>query len=280
MSEQLTQNPEKTPYQLEIPYPNLIDFTAVSVTKVDESKAWKPASEVSVSHPDGSIEEGIDATTPAYLFKGESGDLSVSITAAGHIDSLHIHGAEPGSKFDYDNLTDLFTDVATKLPDGLSSNPNETSSFSIDMGKEMGSEGLASLSELVANGTLSQEDVDEASKVRNMVAELNASGDVDAMNAFVASYANEHPGAKILFEKVRGAAVVPVVRAPKQKTTELFMVFGPDGKGGKTLYTAAPGRNMPKHPIAAQHANPDGSINLDSFKQSAEAWFDTAMLVG
>ena len=100
------------------------------------------------------------------------------------------------------------------------------------------------------------------------------------MDEFVDSYATEHPDAKIQFQKVRGGAVVPIVKAPKQDTTELFLAFGPDGKGGKTLFTAAPGRNMPKHPVASQHKNQDGSINQESFRQSADAWFDTVMLVG
>lgn len=279
MSESLNIQHEQEPYSLELPNPSLVNFTAVEITKVNEDLAWKPATEVSVTHPDGTVDENVDPFTPVFAFKAEDGELTVPIQTAGHIDALHIHGQEPGSQFDYANLTDLFTDVAKKLPEGLASSPDDRFSLSIEMGKTMGKEGVSSQSELVESGTLTQEDVAFAASLREGIAALNVSGDEAAMDEFVDSYAAENPDAKIQFQKVRGGAIVPIVKAPKQDTTELFLAFGPDGKGGKTLFTAAPGRNMPKHPVASQHMNKDGSINQESFKQSADAWFDTVMLV-
>ena len=166
MPEQLTLDHEQAPYSLELPNPNLVDFTAVEITKVNEELAWKPAVEVAVTHPDGTKTENVDPFTPVYSFRGQDGELTVPIQTAGHIDSLHIRGQEPGSQFSYDNTTDLFTDVAEKLPAGIASNPEPRISLSIEMGKSMGKEGVASLAELVANGTLSEEDVQLVSSLR------------------------------------------------------------------------------------------------------------------
>ena len=227
-----------------------LDFQKVEVTKVDESKPWKPPLEVTVTKADGTKVEGVDANLPFFSFKSptENGvDLTVSAAAAGHIDELHIKGTEPGSRFNYGNLKELFEDVKSKLPEVVSTEKG-VSAFDIDMGKSMGKEGIASIGELVKDGTVSAEEFMDMEGIKSKVLELNKAGSPEQKEAFVTAYKNEHSKSKVQFQLVRGAVLIPTVDAPKRETTKLFMVFGPDGKEGKTLYTTAPGRNMPRHP--------------------------------
>ncbi len=281
MAEQLgTEVTAQQNLQFETVNPQLAAFSSAEVTKFDETKPWKPPLEVTVSMPDGSKIDGVDAAEPVFAFKAPTGDaLSVSIADAAHIKSLHIDGTEAGSKFDYDTLDALFTDIAPKIPPDVAATQSEVSAFAIDTGKKMGKEGVASMSELVADGALSESDVQAASQLQEGVSILNLEGDADTKAAFVESYKQDHPDAKIKFALVRGSVIVPTVDTPKRDTTELFMVFGP-GPKGKTLYTAAPGRFMPKHPDPSQHMDETGKVNIDTFRESADAWFETVMLTG
>jgi hypothetical protein len=260
--------------------PTYLNFQKVEVTKVDDAKPWKPPLEVKVTKADGSVEEGVDATTPFFTLKdADLRELTVSAAAAGHVDSLHIKGTDPGSKFDYSSLEAMLVDAEDKLPDHIFDNPNAPSAFDIEMGKNMGSEGLANTSELTADGTITAEDVATLQTVKNEVAEANKSGTPESRQAVVDKFNTEHPDCKIQLQVIRGGAViVPTVSAPKRPTTKLFMVFGPDGKGGKTLWTAAPGRNMPRHPIPAQFNELEGGVEGAAFQESLDAWFNTVML--
>lgn len=278
MSSEIIEQPG---YNLEIPDQHLADFSEVTVTKVNEELPWKPPLEVSVQYADGTIIENVDATTPVFAFKSrEGGELSVSIAAAGHIDSLHIKGAEAGSRFGYDNLGDMLADIAPKISPEVAQDPDVTSAFSIETGKPMGKEGIATMEELLADGVLTELDIAGAKTLQSGIAELNLHGSDDDKAQFIDNYAEEHADARIKFQIIRGGVIVPVVESGKRETTQLFMVFGPDGKGGKTLYTAAPGRFMPKHPNPKQHMDASGVINRETFEESATAWFDTVMLTG
>ena len=257
-----------------------LDFQKVDVTKVDDSKPWKPPVEVNVTKADGDVVENLDANTPFFTFKDTDGnELTVTAAEAGHIDSLHIKGEDAGSKFDYDSLNSLFQDVAEKLPKDVATAPG-VSDFAIDMGKHMGKEGVASMKELKEEGAISEEDVKTAADVRSEVERLNKEGAADEKEAFIKSFSEEHPDCKIQFQLVRGSVIVPTVDAPKRDTTELFMVFGPGADGKKTAYTMAPGRHMPRHPNPDQHKDESGTLNEETFKESADAWFDTVMLTG
>lgn len=134
--------------------PDYLNFQSVEVTEVDESKPWKPALKVKVTKADGSEEE-IAANEPFFTLTDKEGKrLTVTAAAAGHVDNLHIKGTEPGSRFAQSSLEELFLDVEDKLPEGISSDPG-VSAFDVDMGKNMGKEGLASTEELLADGTIS-----------------------------------------------------------------------------------------------------------------------------
>lgn len=258
-----------------------LGFQKVEVTKVDETKPWKPALEVKVTKADGSLAEGLDANTPFFTFKSLEGgtDLTVSAAAAGHIDSLHIKGEEAGSRFEYPSLEGLFADVQKKLPEKVAKEPGVTA-FDMEMGKSMGKEGIASMDELKADGRIADGDISAAQGEREKVAALNMKGSKEEKDAFIAAFKQAHPDGKVQFQLVRGDVLVPVVDAPKRDTSKLFMVFGPDAKGGKTMYTAAPGRYMPRHPNPGQHKDAAGVLNEATFKESADAWFDTVMLTG
>lgn len=225
---------------------DFLDFQRVTTTK-EEDKPWgKVAVEVSVTKADGTVVEGVDANAPFFTFvDGEGKQLTVSADASGHIDSLHIKGEDMGSKFDEPSLEALFQDAAKKMPEGIANEPG-VSAFDIEMGKSMGKEGISSMKELVALGAITEADVQEAEKVRETVAGLNKTGDKDSKEGFIAQFKEKNAGCKIQFQLVRGEVLVPIVDAPKQDTTKLFMVFGPGATGDKTLYTAAPGRNMPR----------------------------------
>ncbi len=281
MTKQLS--PELTnPHNLSLEVVNseMAAFSQVDITKVNDELPWNPPVEVSVTLPDGRVAEGVDAATPIYAFKDQSdNDLSVSIATAGHIDSLHIKGTEAGSKFDYDSLDGLFADMAPKIPAEVATSQDEVSAFSMDMGKHMGQEGIATMDELVADGVLEGGDVETVMDLKEGVFELNHSGTEEEKTAFVEEYRKAHPDAKIQFQLIRGGVIVPIVDAPKRDTTELFVVFGP-GQSGKTMYTAAPGRFMPKHPNPNQHRDETGAINESTFSESANAWFNTVMLTG
>lgn len=258
-----------------------LGFQKVEVTKVDETKPWKPALEVKVIKGDGTVVEGIDATTPFFTFKNNEGgkELTVSAAAAGHIDDLHIKGNDAGSRFNYGSLEELFTDVQSKLPDAVATDP-ETSAFSMEMGKHMGKEGIAEMSELLEDGVVSESDIEAILMLKEEVFVLNKSGTLEQKKALISKFAGEHAEAKIQLQLVRGDVLVPVVDAPKRDTTKLFMVFGPDTKGGKTMYTAAPGRNMPRHPNPGQHKSKEGVLDETTFEASSKAWFNTVMLTG
>lgn len=260
--------------------PEFLDFQKVEVTSVDESKPWKPAKEVRVTKKDGSAAENLDASTPFFTFKDKTGnEMTVSAEAAGHIDNLHIKGQEAGSKFDYDSLEGLFKDVAEKLPEKVTSEPG-VSAFAIDMGKKMGAEGVATMEELARDGFLEDSDIETARAKKDEVIALNAEGTPEAKKEFIDKFKAENPDCKVQFQLVRGNVLVPVVDAPKRPTTELFQVWGPGANGKKTVYTMAPGRFMPKHPNPEQHKDKSGKVNQETFKESADAWFDTVMLTG
>ena len=262
------------------PNPEYLGFEKVEVTEVDDSKPWKPALKVRVTKEDGSVVEDLDASTPFFTFKDAEGDeMTVSAEAAGHIDSLHIRGEDPGSKFDYGSLDALFSDAAAKIPKEAAKEGGPYA-FSVDMGKSMGKEGIASMKELLESGVIEQSDIDAARAEKDTVFDLNREGDATAKDAFIAKFRAEHPDSKVQFQLVRGTVLVPTVETPKRDTTELFMVFGPGADTRKTLYTAAPGRNMPRHPNPAQHTDAEGKLNEATFNESAEAWFNTVMLTG
>lgn len=257
-----------------------LGFQKIEVTKIDETKPWKPPLEVEVTKADGSVVT-IPADTPFFTFVTADGKkLTVSAAAAEHIDSLHIRGTEAGSHFDYPNLQALFADIQGKLPVEAATSEGPYA-VSIPMGRNMGKEGIASMAELRGSGILTDADVQLAQGVRQQVFDLNLKGTAQEKQAFIDGYRKAHPEAKVQFQLVRDSIIVPVVDAPKRDTQNLFLVFGPDGKGGKTLWTAAPGRNMPKHPDPKQHMEEgSGKLNEKSFKESADAWFDTVMLQG
>lgn len=257
--------------------PEYLNFKKVDVTSVDETKPWKPPLKCSVIKADGTTVENLDAATPFFTFKDKKGNsLTVSAVDAGHIDSLHIKGEDPGSVFDEPSLQALMQDAAKKMPEGIAEQPG-VSAFDIEMGKSMGKEGIASMQELLSDGVLSEQDIAAVSMLKDEVKKLNKDGSKEEKEAFVTT----HNQSRIAFQLIRGDILVPVVNAPKRPTNKLFMVFGPSGKENtKTLYTAAPGRFMPKHPNPNQHKNAEGQLDEKTFEESSEAWFNTAMLTG
>jgi hypothetical protein len=255
---------------------DFLDFKSLRITAVDETKPWRPATKVEVVKQSGEVVE-IDANTPFFEFQDlEGGSLTVSAAAAGHIDSLHIKGTDEGSRFDEPSLEALMKDASQRIPAGIARQPG-VSAFDVEMGKGMGKEGIASMTELVEKGILSDSDVAAAAALKEEVYALNLNGGRADKESFVASHAD----GKVKFQLIRGDVLVPVVDAPKNPTTRLFMVFGPGADGKKTLYTAAPGRNMPRHPNPNQHKDAaSGILNEKTFKESADAWFETVMLTG
>ena len=254
---------------------DFLDFQKVEVTKVDDSKPWKPPVEVKVIKSNGEVVEGLDANTPFFTFRINGQELTVSAAASGHINSLHIKAEDLGSNFDYSSLQELFEDIKDKLPEEIlyASSPY---AFSVDMGKNMGKEGLASLDELIQTGLIEQADAEKLRDVKDTVFNLNLIGSLEEKKSFI----NNFSAGNIKFNLVRGDILVPTIDLPKQLTTKLFMVFGPDSKGGKTLYTATPGRNMPRHPNPNQHKDKEGNVNKKTFKESSDAWIETIMLSG
>ncbi|MCC7357129.1 hypothetical protein IT408_01345 [Candidatus Uhrbacteria bacterium] len=270
---------EKPKFTLDID-PIYEGFQAVEVTKIDDSKPWKPALEVKVTKSDGTAAEGVDAEHAIYTFKdAKDNTLSVSIATAGHIDDLHIHAKEPGSQFEQTSLTELMQDISKHLPEDVMERKG-ISTFDMQMGKHMGMEGIASMDELMEEGTLTSHDIATVRMEQNRVYELNKSGSMEDKNAYIESFRASHPESKIQFQLVRDTVVVPVVDSPKRPTTKLFMMMGPDANDKPSMYTIAPGRDMPRHPNPDQHTDRDGKFDEATFKQSAEAWFDTVMLTG
>lgn len=273
----LQENPKQGAFSL-ASNPKYLGFQKVDVTKVDETKPWEPPIEVSIIKADGQVDTNVDANTTFFTFTDkDGGKLLVSAAAAGHIDSLHIKGEDAGSKFAHASLEELFLDMEDKLPADVAKTPG-VSAFDMEMGKNMGKEGIATMQELEAEGVISRADMAKADAVRQQVYILNRSGNQAAKEAFISDFADKNPDSKIQFQLVRGTVLVPVVDAPKRPTTKLFVVFGPAGKDTKTMWTAAPGRYMPKHPNPAQFE--PAEIDSGAFDESAKAWFDTVMLTG
>ena len=264
---------EKSPYEL-VTSRKYLKFRKVEITERDESKLGKPATKVRVTKENGEAVE-IAAVTPFFVFKSRSGkELVVPALTAGHIDELHIKGTEDGSLFTEPSLEALMRDIAPRIPESIVEEPG-ISELSVDMGKGMGQEDIASMRELVSDGVLTEEDVTQATALKEEVMGLNKAGTKEAKEAFIAGHAD----GKVRFQLIRGDVLVPVVDAPKRPTTKLFMVFGPvEGDDRKMMYTAAPGRNMPRHPNPNQHKNAEGVLDEQTFKESADAWFNTVML--
>ncbi len=260
--------------------PDFLDFQNVEVTRIDDTKPWKPALEVKITKNDGSIIEKLDANTPFFIFQDSEGNnITVTAVAAAHIDQLHIKNKDAGSKFDYSSLKELFKDVAKKLPPKIA-NQSEISAFSIDMGRYVGKEGVASVEELKAEGILTDSDLNNIESVRTEVEKLNKSGDEIAKKEFLKKFKTTYPNCKIQFQLIRDGVLVPTVDAPKRNTTKLFIVLGPGLDGKRTIYTMTPGRYMPRHPNPNEHKNEKGELNEKTFKESADAWFNTVLLIG
>lgn len=255
----------------------LHDYQAMRVTATVEKPHGTVPSKIEVTKADGSSVE-VSADDPMYKFVTSDGtEIAVSVGTAQHIDELHFRAEDLGSVFEYPSMDALMQDVADKLPGDIASRPG-VATVSVEMGKSMGTEGLASLTELVEGGILSDQDLTLAEAVRQQVYELNKSGDAAAKVSFVEQFRADHPESKVQFQTVRSGVIVPVVDTPNRPTTRLFMMFGPAG-AGKAMWTAAPGRDMPRHPDPKQHQL-GGSFDKKTFSESAKAWFDTAMLSG
>lgn len=268
---------EKPNFELQI-NPDLQGFQSIRVTEVDDSLPYRPAKLVEVTKADGTVTEA-DANTPYAVFSDNSGgELTVSAAAAGHIDELHVKGTEPGSKFDVGSLDELMGIVSENLPSDIAQ-AEGVSALSVETGRSMGEEGVAGLDELLGKGLIAPEDIDGLAASRDQISQLNLEGSPEDKDAFVTQFNETHAEGKIKLQLVRGSVIVPTADVPKQPTTKLFMVFGP-GKTGKTMYTMAPGRFMPKMPNAAEHTSPDGVVNEATFKESSEAWLNTVMLTG
>ena len=253
---------EKVPnYSLEA-NEEYLGFQKVNPTEFDESKPWKPALKVEVTKADGSVVQGLDAKMPFFTLNDVEGRvISIPAETAGHIHDTHIIGDDVGSKFDQQDLQSLFQDVAAKLPEGLAKRQG-IFTLDVEMDKSMGKEGIASMEELMASKALTQEDIDAAEAVKEQVQNLNRAADIPAMHSFAKQYNAEHPEAKIRFTVAREtvppttAVLLPTVDAPKQPTTKLFVMMGPDTDGKNVeLYTVAPGRDMPRHPIPGQYTD-------------------------
>lgn len=258
--------------------PEFQGFQRIEVTKIDESKPWKPALEVKVTKADGSIVENLDASITYAIFRSKGGiEMSVTLEKAGHIDKLHIKGEDAGSHFNFSSFDELLKEIAKKMPETVATEKKLTA-LSIEMGVSMGKEGLATLEELESAGVVTEEQVAEAMKMKDEVGKLNKDGSADEKNAFIAKFLAENGDSPIQFQLVRGVVLVPIVKTEKHDTSSLFLVFGP-GKDKKTMYTAAPGRFMPKMPVPGDHIE-GGVLNEEAFKESADAWFRTAMLTG
>ncbi len=258
--------------------PDLQGFQDIQVTAVDESLPYKPATRVEVTLANGDKTE-IDADTSyAILRDAQGGELSVSAAAAGHVHELHIAGAEPSSQFEVASMDELLGIVAEHLPEDVTQTDG-VSALSVETGRSMGNEGVAGLEELLEKGLISAEDIDSLAASKGNISKLNLEGSPKDKVAFVDAYNTQNVSSKIKLQLVRGTVIVPTADAPKQPTTELFMVFGP-GKNGKTMYTMAPGRYMPQMPNAAEHTSAEGVVNHGSFQESSDAWLNTVMLTG
>lgn len=255
----------------------LHDYQGMKVTETVEKPHGTVSSKIEVTKADGSTVE-VSADDPMYKFVTADGkEITVSVGTVQHIDGLHFKAEDLGSVFDYSSMDELMEDLANKIPGDVTSRPKVVR-VSVEMGKHMGNEGLASLQELVESGVVSEQDVALAEEVRQQVYELNKSGDAAAKAQFIKTFKADHPESKIQFQTVRSGVIVPVVDTPNRPTTKLFMMFGP-ADSGKALWTAAPGRDMPLHPDPKQHQL-SGSFDEQTFSDSAKAWFDTAMLSG
>lgn len=235
---------------------SLEGFKTVEVTKIDESKPWKPALEVKVTQADGTVTEAVDANRPVYTFKdGKGRTLRVSIATAGHIDDMHIHAKEPGSKFEQNSLTELMRDVAAHLPDNVMDRQG-IATFDMEMEKQMGLEGIASMDELLREGVIAESDVNTAKGEQARVFELNRAGSLEEKKEFIEEFKAAHPESKIQFQLVRDTVLVPVVASAKRPTTKLFMMMGPGRRRNTSgVYRCAGSRYAPSSKSRTAHGS-------------------------
>lgn len=280
---------ENRAYQL-LMSKELHDYNGLKVTAEEEKPYGRVSSKIEVTKADGSTVE-VSAFDPMYKLKGETGlEVEVSVGTVQHIDSLHFKAEDAGSLLDFPSMDELMRDISRKLPADLADRPGFLT-MDIEMGKHVGEEGIASLSELKSGGVLNEADLMTVEAVRAEVMALNKEGDPASKAAFTQKFKADHPECKVQFIVIRNerkddkevpntGVVVPAVVSPKRPTTKLFLMLGPTNKDKvKPLYTAASGRDMPLHPLPKQHLV-DGKINEKTFKASSDAWFDTVQLVG
>lgn len=255
--------------------PKFAGFQGVKILTRDLTKTWKPPLTVLVTLSDDTNVE-IAAKTPFFTFQTSGGIATVSAVAAGHIHEAHFSGDE-GSRSCYLDPASLFGALARYLPDDLGAR-NERAEFEFDTGEPTGVEGVACISELLEDNILLQSDMIPLLAVRDNVRRLNATGTLAEKKAFIADFDAAAPGCLIRFRLVRETVLVPVLMSGKRETTKLFVVFGP-GDDCLTLYTAMPGRKMPRHPNPAQFRPEEGGVEGAAFREASDAWLNTVMLV-
>ncbi len=253
-------------------------FVNMEVIEIDETKPRKPATKVKITKKDWTSEI-IDANKPLFYFYTKSWKkINITPTTAKHIEDLHIKWTDAWSLFDYNTLKELFSDIVNKLPSNLANLEEWRFSFSIDMWKGMWKEGISTMDELKAKWILSDFDVSTAFKYKDEVYNLNKNWTEEQKNKFIEDYNKDNKDCKVKFKLVRWDVLIPFVNTEKIYTEELFVGWWVWDNWELYIFTMAPWRDMPMHPKWSNFYN-DWVFDEDLYKKSADAWFNTVMLI-
>ena len=258
-------------------------MVSARVTEIDKTKPFYFPVTVEVAFADGRT-QSVPAATPVYTltYAGVNTRLTISAASVAHILDTHFNPGKPASQFSYANIGELVADIAGRI-DGARVNPTGRNEFRFSMGRNMGTDGVGSLNDLLASGAISTSDNEALGSYSDRLMAANLAGDAQALQALVASFKEEFSTSNIQLEYIaRANCVVPRINMPPQPTQELMVVFGrSEDAQVATLYTASPGRSMPRFPSRQQHAIPGTSdINTTTFKESFDAWFRHSFLRG
>lgn len=247
---------------------------------------------VDVMWEDGHAIRKVPSATPAFTIRStadkKAAPVIVTLARADHIQELHLAHRESGSYFtpkihpDYTSepvtLVMLMEQIATTLRSKMFANIGKRATLQLPSGELPGREGVISLDELLALGTISETTYQIMLKAQDRIIRVNSGNSSAAKENCVADINTQlaadpvNPLSLKLIRKDEGGVVVPHVFAMPQPTSQMMVELGREGKGSIFIHTVAPGRRMPRHPIKRLYQEDTGAVNVSALHNAAWRW--------
>ena len=268
------------------PNADLLNFSSVKSAGTDE----RGQDLVDVFWEHGGALRQIRASTPAFtlLQSGTKRPAAIlTIERAGHIQRLHLQHSEAGSYF-----TPLVHDAYNTEPVSLSMVVNQLAAtmklsslrgywlrrtLELPAGNLPGREGVASTDELLAKGVIDQGEYNLLYDLKDHIISANETPGLEikreCIKLFDSLRVRYSPlSLKLLRGEEGDGVVVPHVATMPQPTSKMMVeLTRAKPKAPIQIHTIAPGREMPRHPIAPLFTH-QGSLDTRSLHSAAERW--------